>query len=151
RGHGESVWRWARFGTDRRRADHGRNCRAIACEAFAAESWRGARGGFIKIKMEIKIPLSKPDVRESDIAAVADVLRQPRLSMGPRQEEFERLFADYIGASSAVAVNSGTSGLHIALLALGVGPGDEVIVPSFSFIAPANAITYAHATPIFAE
>ena len=101
--------------------------------------------------MEIKIPLSRPDIHESDIAAVAAVLRQPRLSMGPRQEEFERIFADYIGVSSAVAVNSGTTGLHIALQALGVGACDEVIVPSFSFIAPANAVTYLQATPIFAE
>jgi perosamine synthetase len=101
--------------------------------------------------MEIRIPLSRPDIREADIAAVADALRQPRLSIGPRQEEFERILADYIGVSSAIAVNSGTTGLHIALCAFGIRTGDEVIVPSFSFIAPANAIAYVQATPVFAE
>lgn len=101
--------------------------------------------------MEIRIPLSRPDIREADIAAVADVLRQSRLSIGPHQEEFERILGDYIGVSSAIAVNSGTTGLHIALCAFGIRTGDEVIVPSFSFIAPANAIAYVQATPVLAE
>ena len=101
--------------------------------------------------MEIKIPLSAPDIRESDIAAVSEVLRQPRLSIGPRQNEFEQMFAAYVGVNSAVAVNSGTSGLQIILRAFDIGPGDEVILPSFSFIAPANAVASERATPIFAE
>jgi perosamine synthetase len=99
----------------------------------------------------MRIPLSAPDIRETDIAAVVEVLRQPRLSLGARQEEFESAVADYVGVSRAVAVNSGTSGLHIVLHALGIGPGDEVILPSFSFIAPANAVRYRGATPVFVE
>src|SRR5215831_7722898 len=99
----------------------------------------------------MRIPLSSPDIQEADIAAVLDVLRQSRLSMGPRQDEFERAVAEYVGVPFGIAVNSGTSGLHLAIRALGIGAGDEVILPSFSFIAPANAICYERATPVFVE
>lgn len=99
----------------------------------------------------MRIPLSAPDIQEADIAAVLNVLRQSRLSMGPRQEEFERAVAEYVGVPFGIAVNSGTSGLHLAIRALGIAPGDEVILPSFSFIAPANAICYEQATPVFVE
>jgi len=99
----------------------------------------------------MKIPLSAPDVNEEDIRAVSDVLRTSRLSLGPKLEEFEHAIAAYVGASDAVAVNSGTSALHLCLRALGVGEGDEVIVPSFAFIAVANAVRHERATPVFVD
>lgn len=99
----------------------------------------------------MKIPLSSPDVNEEDIRAVSDVLRTSRLSLGPRLEEFEQSIAAYVGASDAVAVNSGTSALHLCLHALGIGEGDEVIVPSFAFIAVANAVRHERATPVFVD
>jgi len=100
---------------------------------------------------DIRIPLSAPEIGEDEIAAVVAVLRSSRLSLGPALGEFERAFAEYIGTAHAIAVSSGTAGLHLALLALGVGAGDEVIVPSFTFIAAANAIRYVGATPVFAD
>ncbi|MBW4026206.1 MAG: DegT/DnrJ/EryC1/StrS family aminotransferase [Acidobacteria bacterium] len=98
-----------------------------------------------------KIPLSSPDITEDEIVAVVEVLRGSRLSLGPMLEQFEQLFADYIGLPHAVAVNSGTSGLHLCIRALNIGVGDEVIVPSFTFIAAANAIRYEGATPVFVD
>ena len=100
---------------------------------------------------EMRIPLSAPDIDEDDIAAVVRVLRTSQLSLGPVLGEFERCFAEYVGVSNAVAVSSGTAGLHLALLALGIGAGDEVIVPSFTFIAAANAIRYVGAVPVFVD
>ena len=99
----------------------------------------------------MRIPLSAPDVNEEDIQAVSDVLRTSRLSLGPKLEEFEHAIAAYVGASDAVAVNSGTTALHLSLGALGIGEGDEVIVPSFAFIAVANAVRHEGATPIFVD
>jgi perosamine synthetase len=99
----------------------------------------------------LRIPLSAPDLLESDIEAVAGVLRTPRLSLGPRLEEFEQSLARYLGASHAVAVSSGTAGLHLCIRALGIGEGDEVIVPSFAFIAVANALRYERAVPVFVD
>jgi perosamine synthetase len=101
--------------------------------------------------MRMNIPLSAPDIDEADIQAVTDVLRTSRLSLGPRLDEFERAVAAYVGASHAVAVNSGTSGLHLSIRALGIGEGDEIIVPSFAFIAAANAIRYERAKPVFVD
>ena len=99
----------------------------------------------------IDIPLSAPDITDAEINAVVSVLRTPRLSLGPQMEQFEAAMAAYIGVPQAVAVSSGTAGLHLALLALGIGPGDEVIVPSFTFIAVANAVRYVGALPVFAD
>lgn len=99
----------------------------------------------------IEIPLSAPDVTEADIEAVVAILRTPRLSLGPCLEEFESAVARYVGMPHAVAVSSGTAGLHLALLALGVDAGDEVVVPSFTFIAVANAVRYVGAHPVFAD
>ena len=99
----------------------------------------------------MRIPLSSPDIDETDIAAVVAVLRSSRLSLGPALEDFEREFAGYVGTPCAIAVSSGTAGLHLSLLALGIGAGDEVIVPSFTFIAAANAIRYVGATPVFVD
>jgi perosamine synthetase len=97
------------------------------------------------------IPLSKPDITDAEIDAVADTLRSGRLSIGPQLEHFERLVAARVHRPHAVGVNSGTAGLHLALLALGVGPGDEVITPAFSFVASANCILYVGATPVFID
>jgi len=99
----------------------------------------------------MKIPLSAPEITEAEIQAVTEVLRTSRLSLGPRLEEFERVMARYVGAGHAVAVNSGTSALHVALRALGVSEGHEVIVPSFAFIAVANAVRFQGATPVFVD
>lgn len=99
----------------------------------------------------MNIPLSSPDITESEIAAVTAVLRTSRLSLGPQMEAFERALADYIGVPHAIAVSSGTAGLHLCIRALGLGEGDEIIVPSFTFIAAANAIRYERAQPVFVD
>jgi perosamine synthetase len=99
----------------------------------------------------MKIPLSAPDIREEEIAAVTRVLRSSRLSMGPKLEEFEQAITDYIGARYAIGVNSGTAGLHLIVRALAIGAGDEVIVPSFAFIAVANVLRYEGAMPVFVD
>ncbi len=97
------------------------------------------------------IPLSAPDITELEIETVTAVLRTPHLSLGPELPAFESALAEYHAVSHAVAVSSGTAGLHLALLTLGIGPGDEVIVPSFAFIAVANAVLQVRATPVFVE
>src|SRR4051812_12135535 len=99
----------------------------------------------------MKIPLSAPDISKRKIEQVVTVLRSARLSLGPQLIEFEQAVAAYVGAAHGVAVNSGTSGLHLAVRALGIGEGDEVITSPFSFIAPANAILYERAIPIFVD
>ena len=100
---------------------------------------------------DASIPLSAPDITDSEIEAVVSVLKGSRLSLGPALKEFESSIATYAGCAHAVAVNSGTSALHLALLALGIGEGDEVIVPSFTFIAAANVIRHVRATPVFVD
>jgi perosamine synthetase len=97
------------------------------------------------------IPLAKPVLGEAEEQAVIEVLRSGQLSLGPKLGEFERMFAEWIGALHASAVSSGTAGLHLALRAAGVEPGDEVITSPFSFVASANAIIYCGATPVFAD
>ena len=97
------------------------------------------------------IPLSSPDITQAEIDAVTAVLRTPHLSLGPELPAFEAELAQYHTVPHAIAVSSGTAGLHLALLTLGIGPLDEVIVPSFAFIAVANAVLQVGATPIFAE
>ncbi len=99
----------------------------------------------------MKIPLSAPDITESEINAVTEVLRSPRLSLGPKLTEFENNFAAYIGAKHAVAVNSGTSGLHLCVRALGLQTGDEVITTPFSFVASANVLLLENCVPVFVE
>ena len=101
--------------------------------------------------MSEAIPLSLPDITDDEVRAVVGTLRSGRLSIGPRIEEFEQLFAQRLRRPHAVAVSSGTSALHLALLALGIGPGDEVITPAFSFVASANCILYVGATPVFVD
>jgi perosamine synthetase len=99
----------------------------------------------------MRIPLSAPEITEQDIAAVTEVLRTSSLSLGPKVGEFERSISRYLGSSDAIAVSSGTSGLHLCIRALGISEGDEVIVPSFAFIAVANAVRYERAVPVFAD
>lgn len=99
----------------------------------------------------MQIYLSRPDITEKEIEAVCSVLRSPNLSLGPKVAEFEKAFADYIGAKRAVAVNSGTSGLFLCMLALGIGTGDEVITTPFTFIASATCIMMAGAKPVFVD
>ena len=99
----------------------------------------------------MQIYLSRPDITEKEIGAVCEVLRSPNLSLGPKLEEFESAFANYIGTKNAVAVNSGTSGLFLCMLALGIQPGDEVITTPFTFIASATPIMMAGARPVFVD
>lgn len=97
------------------------------------------------------IKLAHPIVEEDEIAAVGDVLRSGQLAQGARVAAFEAAFASYVGAAQAIAVNSGTAALHLALMARGIGAGDEVIVPAFSFAATANTVIHAGATPVFVD
>src|ERR1700733_982087 len=99
----------------------------------------------------MRIPLSAPEITEADIQAVVSVLRTPRLSIGPKMEEFERSIADLAGVPYGIAVSSGTAGLHLCLRALGIGEGDEVILPSFTFISGGNAVLYERARPVFVD
>jgi dTDP-4-amino-4,6-dideoxygalactose transaminase len=98
-----------------------------------------------------ELPLFDLRLQEEDLAAVAATLRSGWLTLGPRTQAFEEAFASHLGARHAVAVSSCTAGLHLAYLAAGVGPGDEVIVPSFTFAATAAAALYCGARPVFAE
>jgi perosamine synthetase len=97
------------------------------------------------------IPLARPVIGEREEELVLEVLRSGRLSLGPRLEEFEQAFALRVGAPHASAVSSGTAALHLALRALGVSDGDEVITSPFSFVASANVAVYERARPVFAD
>ncbi len=98
-----------------------------------------------------ELPLFDLRLERQDLDAVAETLRSGWLTLGPRTAEFEELFAAHLGVRHAIAVSSCTAALHLAYLAAGVGPGDEVIVPSFTFAATAAAALYCGATPVFAE
>ena len=99
----------------------------------------------------MRIPLSQPDISKAEVDAAVGVLGSGWLSLGPMLPEFERSVADYCGAPHAVAVNSGTSGLHLCVRGLGIGEGDEVITASFTFVASANAALYERARPVFVD
>ncbi len=98
-----------------------------------------------------KVQLAKPFISEEDINGVVSVLKSGWLSLGPKLKAFEESFASKIGLKYGVAVNSGTSGLHLCIRALGIGPGDEVISSPFSFVASANCILYEGAKPVFVD
>jgi dTDP-4-amino-4,6-dideoxygalactose transaminase len=98
-----------------------------------------------------ELPLFDLQLQPRDLEAVAETLRSGWLTLGPRTAEFERAFADQLGARHAIALSSCTAALHLAYLAASVGPGDEVIVPAFTFAATAAAVLYCGATPVFAE
>src|SRR6516164_6476965 len=98
-----------------------------------------------------ELPLFDLRLQQQDLQAVAETLRSGWLTLGPRTAAFEEAFAEHLGARHAIAVSSCTAALHLAYLAAGVGPGDEVIVPSFTFAATAAAALYCGAQPVFAE
>ena len=97
------------------------------------------------------IPIANPCVGREETEAVSKVIKSGWVSMGRKVQEFEKLICEYLGVSHVVAFNSGTASLHAALLAAGVKPGDEVVVPTLSYISSANAILYCGAKPIFCE
>lgn len=101
--------------------------------------------------IETEVAFARPDIGQAEIDAVSEALASGWLTSGPRVDEFERRFADYVGAPHAVAVSSCTAGLHLSLLAVGVGPGAEVVTTPLTFCATANAIIHAGATPVFAD
>ena len=100
---------------------------------------------------EEAIPLSSQDLTEAEIEAVVSVLRSDRLSIGPHTEAFERLVAERAGRTYGVAVNSGTSGLHLCVRAMGLGEGDEVVTTPFSFIATTNCLLFERARPVLVD
>ncbi|HID27345.1 MAG TPA: DegT/DnrJ/EryC1/StrS family aminotransferase [Methanosarcinales archaeon] len=97
------------------------------------------------------IPIAQPIINKEEINAVTEVLKSCLIAQGPKVEEFEHAFAEYIGTEYAIAVSSGTSALHISLLANGIKKGDEVITTPFSFISTANSILFTGATPVFVD
>lgn len=103
------------------------------------------------IRISTLIKVAVPLVGEDEIAAVADVLRSGRYVQGPRVKEFEEEFAAYIGTKYAIATNSGTAALHIAQAAMGIGPGDEVIVPALTFFSTVTSVIHNNAIPVFSD
>ena len=103
-------------------------------------------------KMNVRpVPLSNPDLVKEDALAVAEVLRGDRLSIGPVLEQFEAAIAKQACRKYGIGVNSGTSGLHLCVKALGISEGDEVITPSFSFVATTNCLLFERAKPVFVD
>lgn len=100
---------------------------------------------------ETLLPYGRQQIDDDDIQAVVDVLRSDWLTTGPKVAEFEGAFAEYVGSEEAVAVCNGTAALHAAVAALGIAPGDEVIVPAMTFAASANCVVYQGGTPVFAD
>jgi perosamine synthetase len=101
--------------------------------------------------MMLKVPITKPYLSESEGRAAAEVVATGWISQGSKVAEFEEAVANYVGAEFGVATSNCTTALHVCLICLGIGPGDEVIVPSFTFIATSNSILHAGATPVFVD
>src|SRR3984885_12698414 len=101
--------------------------------------------------MPAAIPLSSPDITQREIDAVVEVMQTPTLSIGPKIGEFEKCCAKASGRRHAIGVSSGTAGLHCAMIAAGIGSGDEGITPPVSFVASTNCILYVDATPKFVD
>ncbi|MBE3584480.1 MAG: DegT/DnrJ/EryC1/StrS family aminotransferase [Limnochordaceae bacterium] len=99
----------------------------------------------------MQVHLSRPDITDAEIALVNEVIQSPILALGPKMAQFEQAVAGYVGRKYAIAVNSGTSGLHLLVRAYGIGEGDEVITTPFSFIASSNCILYERAKPVFVD
>jgi len=97
------------------------------------------------------LPYNQPDIGQAEIDEVVDTLRSGWITTGPKTKEFEQRFAEYVGARHAIAVNSCTGGLHVALAAAGIGPGDKVIVPTMTFCATANVVVHLEATPVIVD
>ena len=98
-----------------------------------------------------KIPYGLHELDDSDIQSVVDILKNGPITQGQTVEDFGQALADYAGAKYGVAVSNGTAALHLSVAALGIGPGDEVILPSLTFIASSNAVLYQGATPVLVE
>jgi perosamine synthetase len=98
-----------------------------------------------------KIPIACPDIGEEEARAVYEVVKSGWISEGKKVQEFEKRFADYIGVRHAVACFNGTAALHIILLAYGIGPGDEIIVPSMTFVSTATSVLNVGASPVFSD
>jgi perosamine synthetase len=105
----------------------------------------------VEAKKKMNVPITKPALGEEEARAPFESIRSGWVTQGPKVAEFEKAVAAYVGAKHGVATTSCTTGLHLALASVGIGPGDEVIVPSFTFIASANAILYTGATVVFAD
>ena len=103
------------------------------------------------IVSNIKVPIAKPIIGDEEIENVVEVLKSGMIAQGPKVEEFEQKFADWVGAAYGIAVTSGTEAYNTALLACDIGPGDEVITTPFTFIASGNSIVYTGAKPVFAD
>src|SRR5512137_1909941 len=97
------------------------------------------------------LPFSKPSISEDDIKAVGAVLRSGWITTGPKNAEFENSFTKYAGCQGSIALSSATAGMHLLLKALGIGPGDEVITPSMTWVSTINLIVLAGAKPVFAD
>ena len=97
------------------------------------------------------LPFARPSIGEEEIAEVTETLRSGWITTGPKVEKFAAAFADYVGGRYAVPVSSATAGLHVALLALGVGPGDEVVTTPMTFVATLNTIVHCGAHPVLAD
>ena len=114
--------------------------------------WRGPeRRILLRLPRTREIAMSSADLDENDIQAVLGVMRSGRLALGPKTVAFERAIAAYAGVKHAVAVDSGTAALHLIVKSLGLGPRDQVLVPSFTFAASVNALLYEGATPVFVD
>ncbi|MFJ3905507.1 aminotransferase class I/II-fold pyridoxal phosphate-dependent enzyme [Streptomyces sp. NPDC090025] len=131
------------------RAEKGATATDADLRATAEAEESGAEGP--EQAAPARIPVMVPWLGEEEAEAAADAVRSGWVAQGPRVAAFEQAFADRVGARHGVAVSSCTTALHLALVALGIGPGDEVVVPSFSFIATANAVRYVGAEPVFAD
>src|ERR1700716_3045015 len=105
----------------------------------------------VEEKKKLNVPITKPSLGEEEARAPYESIKSGWVTQGPKVAEFEKAVAAYVGAKHGIATTSCTTGLHLALVTAGVGPGDEVIVPSFTFIASPNAILYTGATVVFAE
>ena len=95
------------------------------------------------------LPVFRPAMGQAEIDAVAEVIRSGWIGLGPKTEEFEKKFASFTDSGHAIALNSATAALHLAMLALGIGKGDEVLVPSMTFVSTAHAALYVGAKPVF--
>src|SRR5262252_7878698 len=105
----------------------------------------------MKAHTHLEIPFHRASIGEEEVRAVSEVIRSGWLTMGPKTFEFEREFARYVGAREAIAVSTGTAALHLALEAAGVGAGDEVLLPTTTFTATAEAVTYLGARPVLVD
>src|SRR5687767_12078137 len=105
----------------------------------------------VEAKKKMTVPITRPTLGEEEAQAPFESIRTGWVTQGPKVAEFEKQLASYVGAKHGIATSSCTTGLHLALHAIGVGPGDEVIVPSLSFIASANVVLYTGADVVFCE